>query len=305
MAKRVFRRNDESGTLTREKIKAYYILKYFNLFMNGYKFSNIDYQQKDFVLRKMWAMGRIACFRLANATKSHPQGEIVFCPYAVSKLNIYDFPVEVNLIKLKNVSFIPTRSMKVDEDVVLGYAQRNKHSVLEMVMPLIEKIVDVEMTLRTALKSQKTPWLVGYEPESEEQKRIIKDNLDSDEPYLFMEMDNINSFKAIVSGANYNCDKLYNLKQCYENELKEYLGINNLGVNEKKEHLIGDEINVNQEIVESHGECFLDCLKEFCERIREVLGYDIEVELNKPDSIEYELDTDDKEEDNDESSKTA
>ena len=294
MAKRVFRREDDGGALvTRESLKSYYILKYFNLFINGYKFNGIDYQQKDFILRKMWAVGRIACFKLkdnkgnAILTDQHPQGELVFCPYAVSKLNIYDYPIEVSLIKLKNVSFIPTSLQVVDKDVVIGFAQRNKHSVLEMVMPLINKIVDVEMVLKTNLKAQKTPWIVGYSPETEEQRKNIKNNLDNDEPYLFMEVEDINQFKAIVSGANYNCDKLYNLKQCYENEIKEYLGINNLGINEKKEHLIGDEINVNQEIVESHGECFLDCLKEFCERIKEVLGYDVSVEVNKPDSIEY------------------
>lgn len=287
MAKRVFKREGDSSIVTRESLVSYYILKYFNLFMNSYKFTGLDYQQKDFLLRKMWAMGRIACFKLPYETKEHPQGELVFCPYAVSQLNIYDFPVEVSLIKLKNVKFIPTKRLKVDKEVVLGYAQRNKHSVLEMVLPLINKVVDAEMVLRTALKSQKTPWLVGYSPENEEQRQTIKNNLDSDEPYLFLEIEDINQFKAIVSGANYNCDKLYNLKQCYENEIKEYLGINNLGVNEKKEHLIGDEINVNQEIVESHGECFLDCLKEFCERIKEVLNYEVSVELNKPDSIEY------------------
>lgn len=297
MAKRVFRRADTSSDFSRKKIKSFYILKYFNLYMNAYKFTGIDYQQKDFLLRKMWAMGRIACFRLASATANHPNGAVVFCPFATSKLNIYDFPVEVSLIKLKNVNFIPTAPQKVDEQVVIGFAQRNKHSVLEMVLPLIEKLVDVEMTLRTSLKSQKTPWLVAYTPESEQQKTIMKDNLDSDEPYLFMESDDINNFKAIVSGANYNCDKLYNLKCAYENEIKEYLGINNLGVNEKKEHLIGDEININQEIIESHGECFLDCLKEFCERINDVLGYQISVELNKPDSIEYEQ-VDEEEEDN-------
>lgn len=293
MAKRVFKRDDGGALITRSTIKSYYLLKYYNLFLNGYKFTGLDYQQKDFLLRKMWALGRIACFRLSNATPKHPQGEIVFCPFATATLNIYDYPVEVSLIKLKNVSFIPTSLQRVDEDVVIGYAQRNKHSVMEMVLPLIEKIVDVEMTLRTSLKSQKTPWLVGYSPETEQQRQIIKENLESDEPYLFLEMEDINQFKAIVSGANYNCDKLYNLKQCYENEIKEYLGINNLGVNEKKEHLIGDEINVNQEIVESHGECFLDCLKEFCERIKEVLGYEVTVELNKPDSIEYKEEDED------------
>lgn len=287
MAKRVFKRDDGNAVVTRQSLVNYYILKYFNLFMNAYKFTGIDYQQKDFLLRKMWAVGRLACFRLASPTEKHPQGEVVFCPYAVSELNIYDYPVKVSLIKLKNVSFIPTRLMQVDKEVVLGYAQRNKHSVLEMVLPLVEKIVDVEMTLRTSLKSQKTPWLVGYSPENETQRQEIKNNLESDEPYLFLEMEDVNQFKAIVSGANYNCDKLYNLKQCYENEIKEYLGINNLGVNEKKEHLIGAEVDVNQEIVESHGECFLDCLKEFCERIKDVLGYEVNVELNKPDSLEY------------------
>lgn len=293
MAKRVFKRDDGGALITRSTIKSYYLLKYYNLFLNGYKFTGLDYQQKDFLLRKMWALGRIACFRLSNATPKHPQGEIVFCPFATATLNIYDYPVEVSLIKLKNVSFIPTKLQTVDKDVVIGYAQRNKHSVMEMVLPLIEKIVDVEMTLRTSLKSQKTPWLVGYSPETEQQRQIIKENLESDEPYLFLEMEDINQFKAIVSGANYNCDKLYNLKQCYENEIKEYLGINNLGVNEKKEHLIGDEINVNQEIVESHGECFLDCLKEFCERIKDVLGYEVTVEINKPDSIEYKEEDED------------
>ena len=288
MAKRVFRRKGEQANLTREEVKNFYILKYFNLFMNGYKFPTLNYQQKDFLLRKMWAVGRIACFKLPGGTEKHPQGELVFCPFATQTLNIYDYPVLVSLIKLKNVSFIPTKPQKVDKDVVIGFAQRNKHSVLEMVLPLIEKITDCEMVLRTALKSQKTPWLVGYSPENEEQRQAIKENLDSDEPYLFLEIEDINQFKAIVSGANYNCDKLYNLKQCYENEVKEYLGINNLGVNEKKEHLIGDEISVNEEIVESHGECFLDCLKEFGERIKEVLGVDMPVELNKPDSIEYE-----------------
>ena len=93
------------------------------------------------------------------------------------------------------------------------------------------------------------------------------------------------------------------MKQCYENELKEYLGINNLGINEKKEHLVTSEVEVNNESIESHGECFLDCLKEFCERITNILGYPVSVELNKPDSLEYNEDEDNnskEEENNDE-----
>ena len=45
MAKRVFRRDNDNSEINREVIKGYYILKYFNLFMNGYKFTNLNYQQ--------------------------------------------------------------------------------------------------------------------------------------------------------------------------------------------------------------------------------------------------------------------
>ena len=53
------------------------------------------------------------------------------------------------------------------------------------------------------------------------------------------------------------------------------------------------EVDVNNESIESHGECFLDCLKEFCERITNILGYPVSVELNKPDSLEYNENEDD------------
>lgn len=293
----------ENTILTREILRNFYISKYFNLYMNAYKFNGLDYQQKDFLLRKFWSIGTLAFFTTKATSDLKPQGELVITPYATSKLNIYDFPVEVNLIALKPVNFIPRTPQMVDRDVVIGYAQRNKKPVFYMVETLIDKIVEVEMILRTSLKSQKTPWMIAYTPESETQKENIKNNLESDNPYIFIESQDVNSFKALVSGANYTADKLYALKQCYENELREYLGIDNLGVNEKKEHLITSEVESNNEAIESAGECFLDCLKELCERIREVLGYEVSVELNKPDSLVYnedgEEDTENKEEDED------
>ena len=287
MAKRVFQKRQESSVLDRTKIKNYYLLKYYNLFMNAYKFTGLDYQQKDFLLRKLWSVGTLASFKLDVKTDESPEGLLVLCPYASMKLNIYSFPTEVNLIALRPVNFIPKTPQVVDKDVVLVWGQRNKRPILELVDHLVEKITDVEMTLRTNLKANKTPWIIGYTPESANQREMMRTALDQDEPYLFMETQDVNQYKALLSGVNYNCDKLYALKQCYENELREYLGIDNLGVNEKKEHLITAEIDSNNEAIQSSGECFLDCLKEWCERVKEVLGYTISVELNKPDEIEY------------------
>lgn len=287
MGKKIFRRDKHSSLITREEIKNYYLLKYFNLYMNLYDFDGIDYQQKDFLLRKMWANGKLAFFVLKNESKTvssqtYPAGSLVITPFAANTLNIYDFPVLVSLIRLKDASFIPTELQLVDKDVVIGYAQRNKRPILDMVDFLVEKICDVEMTLRTALKSQKLPWVIGYSPETELQRQVVSDMLEQDEPQLFMEIDNVNNFKALSSGAPYICDKLYQLRESYENELREYFGINNLGINEKKEHLIGDEINVNNEQIKRSGECLFDTLNELCERIRDVLGYNISIRYNQP-----------------------
>ena len=287
MGKQIFRKGKNSSLIIREEIKNYYLLKYFNLYMNLYDFDGIDYQQKDFILRKMWATGKLAFFVLKQdeetiSSQVYPKGSLIITPFAATTLNIYDFPVLVSLIRLKDAPFIPTKPQLVDKDVVIGYAQRNKRPILDMVEFIIDKICDVEMTLRTALKSQKLPWVVGYSPETELQRQVISDMLDQDEPTLFMEIENVNNFKALSSGAPYICDKLYQLRESYENELREYFGINNLGINEKKEHLIGDEINVNNEQIMRSGECLFDTLNELCERIRDVLSYDIKIRYNKP-----------------------
>ena len=306
MAKKVIRYDEKSSIIDRNRVRTYYTLKYYNLYMNLYDFDGLDYQQKDYFLKKMWADGKLAAGLIKVGQESlitgdFPEGQLYLCPFAANTLNIYDYPVLVSLIRTKPVDFIPLNLQMVDKDVVIGYAQRNKRPVMEMVKFIIDKICDVEMTLRTALKSQKMPWVIGYTPENEIQRKVISENLDQDEPSLFMEVEDINNFKALVSGAPYICDKLYQLRESYENELREYLGVNNLGIAEKKEHLIGDEINVNNEQVQRSGECLYDNLNEFCERIRDVLGYQISIKLNRPDTMvqekEYQEDEEGDEED--------
>ena len=147
--------------LIRRETYQTYLNKYFNLFMNAYEIKGLDYQQKDFMLRRFWGDGRIALFMLkgkdgrAITSIDHPKGVPVLTPYAPILFNIYDFPTQVNLINRRGVKFIPSTSQVVDKDVVIGYAQRNKKSVFTIVDYYVKKIVDVEMTIRTNLKSQK------------------------------------------------------------------------------------------------------------------------------------------------------
>lgn len=287
-----------SSVITREETYNFYLNKYFNLYMNAYKWNGIDDEQRDFIMRRFWADGQVACFKLkgTEGSKDHPNGLLVFTPYAPTLFNIYDYPTAVTLINKRGVKFIPSTIQQVNKDVVLGWTQRNKKGVLGMVDFYIRKITDIEMVIRTNLKAHKTPWLIGVTPESEMKMKQLWDNLEKDDPRLFLDLEESDKAKALNSGANYIIDRLYQYKCALENELKEFLGIQNLGNQEKKEHLITSEVQANDEITSSSSDCFLDVLKEFTDRVKEFLGVEISVELNKNE--EYYIDYESREEEN-------
>lgn len=287
------KRAKKDSQLVRGRLYTYYMNRFYNLFMNNYKFGEaVDYQQKEYILKQFWANGTIACFKLdgTEGSTSHPQGLLVFCPYSPDGWNIYDFPTSVHLINTKGVKFIDSANAKIlDKDVVLGWCQRNHKSVKDFVETKVDMIVDVEMVIRCNLNTHKMPWLFTSTPEMEKKMKAIADNLRSDDPELFVSGDEGELIKALVSGAPFILDKLYNYLNALVNEVKEYLGLNSLGINEKKEHLITSEVEVNDEIVERSGECFLDCIEEFFGRVKDVFGIEVPVEVNEVDSGKQDI----------------
>lgn len=266
------------GSVSRKQIYTYYINKYFNLFMNAYTWNGLDYQQRDYVMRKMWSDGTIAAFKIKNID------ELAFAPYAPFRWNLYSYPEEVTLINERGVPFIPVESQIVDKDVALGWCQRNKKSIFSVVDFFANKLADVEITIRLNLAAHKTPWIIAVSPEDKERVRQLFNKINKGDGELWLEADDSDHFKTLVSGAPYIIDKLYAYKSALENELKEYFGFVNLGNQEKKEHLITDEVAANNQITEASGDCVYDVLVEFAERITDVLGFSgISVELNKPE----------------------
>ena len=281
--------------VTRKEIKFHYEEKFYNKFFNKYapRIKGLSYQQINFILRKFYADGTIGCFLREDWNiikddkfyKKHPEEEIVFAPWVMyDRYNIYDFPIALTFINTRAVAFIPTTPFTIDEDAVIGYIQRNKKSVLSSIKVKINQLVDIEMTIRTNLKTQKYPWIIGVSPEDKEKLKNLFDKLDDDNPYIVAGVDDLKNSKAIVSGAPYTLDKLYQLKQAIENEILTILGVNNIGMLEKKEHAIVDEVNANNQEIAESGAQFDDCLKEFFGRIKDVLNK--EVTLKEEEIIE-------------------
>ena len=283
---------------------SFYINKYFALYMNNYVFEgDISYQQIDFILRKFWENGCIAGFKLpySEGSTKHPQGLVVFTPFAPNGWNIYDYPISVNLINTRGVDFIPTGVQIVDEDCVIGYIQRNKKGVGFFVDSLVQDIVTIDMVIRINLNAHKMPWLIVVDPLSERKMKELYEKLKEDDPELFISSDESNAMKSLVSGAPYIIDKLYNLKQAKENELREFLGLDNMGLNEKKEHLITSELESNDNVTEASEGCLIDPMNEFFERLEKLTGIHIRAHINKKEDTDVDdLNEQEKEIDEDE-----
>ena len=297
MSKTRYREMRKEALVERSEIIGHYSAKYFNLFLNRFKFEGIPDQAVAFIMRQFWKNGTIACFKMPESEGSDmfEAGMPMFCPYAPMAFNLYHYPTIVTLIALYGTKFVPLTPQVVDKDVCIGWIQRNKEPICAVVNYFTRRLASIDMVLQVNLNTQKFPWLIGTSPESETKARVLSDLLLEDNPRLFIELEEIDKAKALVSGAPYVIDKLYNYKIAMENELREYLGLSNLGVGEKKEHLLMGEIAANNEITAASSDVFLDCLTEFFDRIRDNLGMDINVELNAP--TQYAEDTVDADED--------
>lgn len=315
MSKLITKKREKSSTEVRMRTYQFYLNKYFNLFMNAYRFPELPREQSDYLLRKFWSLGTISAF-IVEGTKpiegvpttqmsanDYPNGMIAFVPYAPLIFSITDWPSVVSLIPVRGATFIPTRPLKVGEECVIGFAQRNKKPVFDMVDYYIEKIVDTEMTIRTQLFSHKAPWLISTTPENEAKVKRLFERLENDELSLYIGVDEIEALKSLIGGNTYIIDKLYIYKQGLENELLTYLGIDNVGGIEKKEHLMVDEVNANNDIINDSSDCFLHPLQEFCEQVSKVLGFPLSVEATSSPVVaesNQEDEEDEKEEEQDE-----
>jgi len=285
----------------RKAFRFFYNQKFFNKWMNKFDFPELNYQQKHFIMKKFWADGTISCASITTSNKSlaglvqanlidMKENSIVFAPWShANRYNVYDFSTHARMINQRGVKFIPSRALEVDKEIVIGWAQKNHKSVFSSIEAKLDELVDIEMKKRVSRKSQSQPWLFVFTPEDYQTIQKMEEQIENDDAYLFVQSENADKVKSIVSGAPYIIDKLEQDRQKVENDILTILGVNNVGVGEKKEHLVVDEINANNQDIKENSDSYAREIKEFLGRINSVLGYKITlVNLSQTEETEDE-----------------
>lgn len=186
----------------------------------------------------------------------------------------------VYLVNQYGSPLIPSSVQVVDKDVVIGWIQSNRKPLRMIVDWYIERIAQVDMVINTNLNLHKLPFLIPLDKGDKDAKNKLQDVVSrilNNELVLFVEGVDPTLFKAVATEAPFIIDKLANYRKDLENDLKTVLGVNNPGVS-KIEQLQLSEVQANDAEVNSHDTDYTYQLEQFCERIKETLGYDISVE---------------------------
>ena len=263
----------------RNQIKRSYDNKYYNLFLNTFKFEpedNISEEEKKFLLKQLWCDGTIAI------TKNQFVDVLVYTPYTIMDYNLYEYPETVRLVNLHMSPLVnANKNYIINKDCVLMWILNSKQSIRSLVDPFIDRIVSVEMIINTNLIAHKLPLLMTISEQDADKARDIINRLLEDEPVLFTDVKDLTNLQAFVSGTPYIIDKLYAYKNSLEAELQTLLGIdNNMSNDTRLEYLTVDQVNSSNILTNNMLKGMLDNMNAAFKKVDELFNINIEVKSN-------------------------
>lgn len=299
-----------SALQVRNSLISRYRDKYFNLFVNSYEWEGLSPAQVRYIMMRFWYDGKVAGFSplhdiqptsdlLAGALDM--ADGLVFAPFVPHQYNIYDEVSTLELINKRGSPIIPNRVLMVGKDVAIGYAQNSKMPIAVDANRYLDRIVEAEMTIWVNLLRQKLPMIGKISEGNTEKVSDILSKVLNDEPAFLTDLDIGGSLQS-VPDSPYIIDKLYNYKCDLENELRTFLGIDNMGERQKKERMITDEADSNDALINDHADIFLHNFSAFADSLNELFGTQISVraiaspkEADKDYSDEEDNEMEDKE----------
>ena len=191
-------------------------------------------------------------------------------------LNIYQLPTKVQAWSIgyqKEFEF---------DDVV--YIMNNELQIptARTISQFAYRLYETERTIDVNLIAQKTPVLIEGDTKTILTLKNVYMQYSGNTPFIFgnKQFDISNKLNVLNTNAPYLIDKLELHKHEIWNEMLTYLGIDNANT-DKKERLITDEVESNNEVINYYLNCFYKTRKKACLEINEKFGLDIKLRLNK------------------------
>ena len=238
------------------------------LALNRYRWENLPNGiESRYIEEMLYDNGECAMF-------DHPDlGLCVLRSSSRENLNIYGEPTKLTLS-----GFNEHRTVMMDECVRI----MNNDLALPTLPNIVyyaRRMAEIDDIIMQNLRQQRVPYLFATDENNAFSMKSLYDRIYQGEPAIFIDKEMLKgepeNIMVIPTTAPYLVDKLQIQKQEMERELLTFLGINN--TLEKKERLIVDETNSNNQFIKMASDIGFKQRQLACEQINEMFGLNVRV----------------------------
>lgn len=153
------------------------------------------------------------------------------------------------------------------EDCVIIENNKLRLNTEDFVTFYVNKLTEAERTMDVNVKAVKTPVIFACDDKDVLSFKALYHQVDGNSPAVFADKGlNLDAISTFDTKVKFLGSDLMDYKKSVENELLTFLGQNNIPV-EKKERLITDEANANNELIQSFFDLQLEARERACEAI--------------------------------------
>ena len=266
-----------NDNIERETIR---LTKYYQMLaLNRYKWENLPNGiESRYIEQMLFDNGECALF-------DHPDfGLTVLRSSSRENLNIYGEPTKLSL-----TGFNEHRTVMMDECVRI----MNNDLALPTLPDIVyyaRRMAEIDDIIMQNLRQQRVPYLFATDENNSFSMKALYDRMYQGEPAIFIDKEMLKgepeNIMVIPTVAPYLVDKLQIQKQEMERELLTFLGINN--TLEKKERLLVDETNSNNQFIKMASDIGFKQRQLACEQINKMFGLNVRV-IETQDEFETEV----------------
>lgn len=256
------------------EIKRHYDNLFTNVFISRYKINGLPYQANKFLLEQLFTTGTVAILQ------EEISKEIIVSRYSVQSYNQYRYPYKISLIN----DFSSQYDTYINnENIVTMFATYTKEPVYNLIKKLIEKLVYIDILLNNNLMLQNIPFLLTIDDDSKQTGTDLLNKILALDIAVIQKLSSTARVSAYNLNAPYLIDKLNDYKNSIIGEILTILGINNNQI-EKRERLISDEVNANNDYINTYYNIYYDNINSALKMFNLIFNENLEIEEMERDN---------------------
>lgn len=263
-------RNINSDRLNRNTFNDYFN-RLFELAINMFKWENLpDTVDERFLELALCEKGYCLYFN------DDIMGNLALTCMIGGELDVYRIPTRRIAYAVNGY-----QANRTNRDSVLIYNNYLHTPTMQTISLYAERLTAIERAIDVNVNAQKTPIAILTD---EKQKRTVEEiyrKYEGNAPVIIGAKNlDLDSVKALTTGAPYVADKLNILKRQIWNEALTFFGIENANT-EKRERLVSDEITSNLGGVQAQRYVMLNAREQAADKINRMFGTNISVKFRQ------------------------